>query len=88
MSARENFLGLVDASGEIRRPALIGVQPLHQPTMRLSDIVNTRARLQAKDLVSLVFRHFAARRAAAAPRCRVSLRVLTPAGIPAVKIRN
>jgi hypothetical protein len=87
MSARENFLGLVDASGEIRRPALVGVHPLHQPTVSLSDIVNTRARLQAKDLVSLVFRHFAARRSAP-PRCRVSIRVLTPTGIPAVKIRN
>jgi hypothetical protein len=87
MSAREHFLGLVDASGEIRRPALVGVQPLHQPAMSLSDIVNTRTRLQAKDLVSFLFGHFAARRSVP-PRCRVSIRVLTPAGIPAVKIRN
>ena len=45
-----------------------------------------RPRLQAKDLIGLLVRHFAARRRAALPPCRVALRVLTPGGKPAVQI--
>ena len=86
MATHKHFLGLVDASGEIRRPALVGVEFLHERAVGASDVVRARTRLQAKDLIGLLVRHFAARRSAP-PRCRVSLRVLTPAGIPAVKIR-
>jgi hypothetical protein len=55
--------------------------------VRARDVVRGGARLQAKDLIGLLFGHFAAGRRPA-PRCRVLLRVLTPAGIPAVKIRG
>jgi hypothetical protein len=52
-----------------------------------SDFLRTRPRLQAKDLISLLFSHFAAAPRRRAP-CRTGIRVLTPAGLPAVKIRH
>ena len=87
MTAKKDFLGLVDAGGKIRRPPLVGVEFLHQRPVRMADGVGARARFQAKDLIGLLFRHFAAGRSRPA-RCRVTLRVFTPAGIPAVKIRH
>jgi hypothetical protein len=54
--------------------------------VRPADLVAPRPRLQAKDLIGLLVRHFAARRRAASPPCRVTLRVLTPSGKPAVQI--
>ena len=86
MAADKNILGFVDASREIRRPPLVGMEFLHQRAMRVADVVRARSGLQAKDLIGLLLRHFAAGRRRP-PRCRVTLRVFTPAGIPAIKIR-
>ena len=86
MTAKKGILGLVDASGEIRRPPLVGMEFLHQGAVRTGDGVGARAGLQAKDLIGLLFRHFTGR--SRAPRTRVTLRVFTPAGIPAVKISH
>ena len=47
--------------------------------------INRTTILRAKDLIDLLLGHFSARRAA--PRCRIALRVFTPTGMPAVKIR-
>jgi len=87
MAAQKNVLGFIDAGREIRRAPLVGMQFLHEGAVGASDLLRTRPRLNAKDLISLLFRHFAATRRVARPRCRVSLCVLTPAGLPAVKIR-
>src|SRR5207344_206474 len=86
MRAKQNLLGLVYTGSEVRRPPLVGMQFLHERTVRPSDLVAPRPRLQAKDLIGLLVRHFAARRRAALPPCRISLRVLTPGGKPAVQI--
>ncbi len=86
MRAKKSVLGLVDSGREVRRPPLVGMQFLHQPSMSAADFIAPRASLQAKDLISLLRRHFAARRRAALPPCRVALRVLTPSGKPAVQI--
>ena len=86
MSAKKSVLGLVYTGRQVRRPPLIGMQFLHEPAMRATDLVPARPRLQAKDLVSLLVRHFAARRRVALPPCRIALRVLTPGGKPAVQI--
>ena len=86
MRTKQSILGLVHPGGEIRRPPLVGMQFLHERTVGSSDFVPARARLQAKDLIGLLRRHFAARRRAALPPCPVALRVLTPGGKPAVKI--
>jgi hypothetical protein len=54
--------------------------------MGADDLLGLGAGGKAKDLIGLLMRHWPARRAAP-PRTRIGLRVLTPAGIPAVKIR-
>ena len=88
MAAQKHILGLVDAGRKIRRPPLVGMQFLDQRPMGTADVLRTGAGLNAKDLISLLFRHFAAAsRRPPAPRCRIALRVLTPFGRPAVKIR-
>ena len=86
MSTEQNFLGLVDSSGEIRRPALVGMELLDQRAMRLSDLVEARSRLKPQDLVGFIFRHYARLRMSARPRVSISLSVFTPAGKPAIKI--
>ena len=86
MRTKQNLLGLVYPGREVRRPPLIGMQFLHERTVRPADLIAPRPRLQAKDLISLLVRHFTARRRAALPPCRITLRVLTPSGKPAVEI--
>ena len=86
MRAKQSILGLVYPGGEVRRPPLVGMQFLHERAVSPSDLVAPRTRLQAKDLIGLLVRHFAGRRRAALPPCRISLRVLTPSGKPAVQI--
>src|SRR5205823_15009212 len=73
---------------EVRRPPLVGMQFLHEHAMGTSDFLRTRPRLKAKDLIGLLFRHFAGTERTALPRVRIALRVFTPAGIAAVKIRH
>ena len=49
--------------------------------------INRTTILRAKDdLIGLLLGHFSGSRRAA-PRCRIALRVFTPSGMPAVKIR-
>jgi len=88
MASEKNVLGLIDSGREIRRAPLVGMEFLHEHAMGLPDLRGARPRLHAKDLIGLLFSHFAAaRRSPAAPRTRVTLRVFTPAGLPAIKIR-
>ncbi len=88
MASKQNVLSLIDASRKVRRPPLVGMQFLHQGAVRTADVVSARPRLQAKDLIGLLFSHFAAgRRPRSAARCRITLRVFTPTGLPAVKMR-
>lgn len=84
----QHILGGVDAGGELRRPPLVGMDFLHQRPMRTDDFFRPRLRLQAKDLIRLLFRHYArpTEPSPAAPPVRVALRALTPAGRPAVTI--
>ena len=86
MLPEKRVLGFVDASRKVVRAPLIGMEFLHQRPMGAGDVFGLGSGLKAKDLIGLLMRHWPARRAAP-PRCRIGLRVLTPAGIPAVKIR-
>src|SRR5579872_2535849 len=89
MTVKKRILGLVDPRREVRRPPLVGMEFLHQGAVSPADILRARPRLQAKDLIGLLFRHFAGRRSpdlSALPPCPIALRVLTPAGKPAVQI--
>jgi hypothetical protein len=76
--------GLIHAGRKVRRPPLVGVKFLHQ---RAKDNVPARGRLQARELIALLFGHFAAA-APERPRCRTTLRVITPNGCTAVKIKH
>ncbi len=87
MSAQQDFSRLVHASREIRRPSLVGMEPLHQGPMRFSDLVEARTRLKPQDLIGFFFRHYARLRMGTRPRVTISLSVFTPAGKPAIKIR-
>jgi len=86
MRTKQSILGLVYPGSEVRRPPLVGMQFLHERAVGSSDLVAPRTRLQAKDLIGLLVRHFSARRRAALPPCPVALRVLTPGGKAAVQI--
>ena len=86
MAAQKNVLGFVYAGRKVRRPPLVGMQFLHQGSVGPTDLVAPRSRVLAKDLIGLLVRHFSNRRRAALPPCRISLRVLTPSGKPAVQI--
>jgi len=86
MRTKQSILSLVYTGGEVRRPPLVGMQFLHERAVSPPDLLAPRSRLQAKDLIGLLLRHFGARRRAALPPCRISLRVLTPSGKPAVQI--
>src|ERR1041384_6875794 len=89
MASKKSVLGLVHSRGEVRRAPLVGMEFLHQGTVRPADGALRRPRLQAKDLIGLLLRHFPGRRGtdiAALPPCPFALRVLTPGGKPAVQI--
>ena len=90
MIAKKSVLGLVHTGSEVRRAPLVGMKFLHEPTVRTADLIAPRTRLQAKDLISLLRRHFSARRRtailASTPACPLALRVLTPGGKPAIQI--
>ena len=87
MAAKKDVFGFVDAGREIRRPPLVGMQFLHEGPVGASDLVGAGPRFKPKDLIGFLLRHWPAARRAAPARCRIGLRVFTPAGIPAVKIR-
>ena len=88
MRTKQSILGLVYPGGEVRRPPLVGMQFLHESPVGVSDFLSTRPRLKAKELIGLLFGHFAGTRRAALPRVRTALRVLTPSGAAAVTIRH
>ena len=89
MAAHKHLRGFIHAGREIRRPPLVGMQFLHERAVGAPDVLRARPRLHAKDLLGLLLRHFAAApRPAVRARCRVTLRVFTPAGLPAVEIRH
>ncbi len=90
MPSQQNSFRLVDLRGEIGRAPLVGMQLLHQRAMSPADVLFVGRRRKAKNLISLLIGHFAGAAGArprSPPRCRITLvRVLTPAGVPAVKI--
>ena len=88
MAAKQNILGRIDTGRKVRRPPLVGMQFLHEGSVSTTDFLRASSGLKAKDLISLLFSHFAARGAARLPRSRITLRVFTPAGLPAVKISH
>ena len=87
MSVRQPVPGRVDARRLLGRPPLVGVEPLHQRSVREADVLQGRPALKPQDLIGLLLRHRPWVRRAARPRVGISLSVFTPAGVPAVEIR-
>lgn len=85
MLPEKRVLSFLDASRKPRSP-LTGTELPHQRPLDADALIGLGSGLKAKDLIGLLMGHWPARRAAP-PRCRIGLRVLTPTGIPAVKIR-
>jgi hypothetical protein len=74
---------VMTASGKKHRPPLVGMQFLHE-RRALTD--RRRSPRDATALMSLIIGHFAGPQQSA-PRCGVTVRVFTPSGMPAVKMR-
>lgn len=87
MTGQQNVLGLVDAGGQKRTAAEIGMKPLHKAAMGLSDIRRAGARFKTKDLVGLLLSHGARSWRASLPVADIRLRVFAPEGKTSVKIR-
>jgi hypothetical protein len=84
--------GLAAAAGNMHGPAADRVLSALRTGMHMAYSlaqatgINRTTILRAKDLIGLLLGHFSGSRRAA-PRCRIALRVFTPSGMPAVKIR-
>ena len=87
MPREQQILGLVDARRKEGRSPDIRVNPLHQAAVRLADVRRRGTRLKTKDLVGLLLGHGARAWRASLPPAGMRLRVLTPEGKAAVKIR-
>lgn len=70
---------------ELRRPPLIGMNFLHEPRV---EVASRRAQSSHKlsELLGFIIGHLSATRSRQ-PRCSIALRVFTPSGMPAVKVR-
>lgn len=85
MALNESIRGLVNLRGS-RRPPLVGLEFMNESAARARQMAVGRQRFQARDLFSLLLRHFAARRNAPEPRCRILLNVISPSGHQPVRI--
>ena len=87
MAAKQDLFRLIHPRREVRRPPLVRMQFLHQIPVGPRDFFDARPRLKAKDLISLLLGHWPSPTRPLSPRCRITLCVFTPTGLPAVKIR-
>ena len=86
MSADKMLFGFVDASGESGRAAPVGMDLLHQASVRFPDFRLAGTRLNAKDVKGFLRVHADRVRRRASPLRVTTLTVVTPAGMPAVEI--
>ena len=85
MPVQQNVTGLIDAGGEVGRPALVGVQLLHEVAIGSADRFVGGARRKAENLIGLLRRH-RTRPTPGRARVSVSICVFTPSGEAAVQI--
>src|SRR5262249_51039672 len=92
MSAHQDVFGFVHLGRHVGRPAMVGMELLHERPMGASDFLPARAFRETKKLVGLIFRQGSGSpppsvRAVGIPRVSLTLCCTTPAGKPAVEIR-
>lgn len=86
MIGEQNVLGFIDPRRR-GRPSDIGVQALHQASMRLADVSRGTPRFKTKDLVGLLLSHGARTWRSTMPLATIRIRVVAPDGNPAIRIR-
>jgi hypothetical protein len=78
----QQIFRFIDAGSKVRRPPLVGVNFLHERR-----VAGGTARFSHKaGLIRFIVRQFAASRQDT-PRCSIALRVFTPSGMQAVRMR-
>ena len=87
MRSDKHVFGGVDSGSQPGATSDIGMEPLHEAPVRLIDFFERGAFLKAKNFVSLILTQRMGRARSALPRMRVRMRVFSPIGVPAVKIR-
>jgi hypothetical protein len=88
VTSQQNTLGLVEPRRKEKSAAEAGVEALHQAARRLADLRRTGPRFKTKDLVGLLLSHGARSWRATLPVAHVHVRVLTPEGKAAVRLRG
>jgi hypothetical protein len=82
MVSAQHILRFIDAGREIRRPPLIGMDFLYKHR----DATRIPTPQRATGLITFLVDRFAGSQRDV-PRCAVALRVFTPSGKPAVRVR-
>lgn len=83
----KHIFGGVQPGSQPVASARIGVDVLNEAPVRLTDFFERGAFLKAKNFISLLLGQNIGRARAALPRTRVRMRVFTPVGMPAIRIR-
>ena len=86
MAGQQDTTSLIDPVAD-KRSRAFSAHPLRQAAMRLADVRRSGSRLKTKDLIGLLVSHGARAWRASLPAVNVRVRVLTPAGRAAIKIR-
>ena len=86
MAGQQDTTSLIDPVAD-KGGRAFAAHPLRQAAMRLADVRRSGSRLKTKDLIGLLVSHGARAWRASLPAVNVRVRVLTPAGRSAVKIR-
>ncbi|MEX6507643.1 hypothetical protein [Jiella sp. M17.18] len=89
MSIDQQGLGLDQTAQALAAPtaATAGMHPLQQAALRLGEARDGRSRLKAKELVGLLLSYGARAWRASQPISHSRIRVGTPNGMPAVRMR-
>ena len=87
MNVDQESLGFVEPPGRASTPSLASMHPLKQASMRIAELREGRTTLKAKDLVGLLLSHGARAWRASQPVVRSRIKVASPSGQPAVRIR-
>jgi hypothetical protein len=93
MVSTQHILRFIDTDSEVRRPPLVGMQFLHEPRVE-AGLRRAQCSHKARGLIGFLVGQLAGSRDApprcnvAVTRCGVAVRVFTPSGMAAVKVRG
>ena len=87
MTVDQESHGFVESKGRVSGLALASMHPLKQASMRIADYREGRTTTKARDLVGLLLSHGARAWRASQPVVRSRIKVSSPSGHPAVRMR-